>query len=115
MGFRPALSIRTSSRADRTLIVVRGALAADRAAELKAAIEAAAPASGRAVLDLSQVPALGSAAFAVLVNLALRATDAGGELVLAGLSGAPRVMVEALGLAELFTTAETVDEALKRP
>lgn len=105
-------SVQPEQRGDSTLLVLRGALTSDRAAELGEKVEAAVPPSARAVLDVSGVPYLGSAAFAVLVNLAMRSKDGGGELVLAGLWGAPKVMVDALGLAALFTLADSVEDAL---
>jgi len=68
----------------------------------------------RLVVDLSSVKFIDSVALGTLVLLLRRINQAGGKLVLAGLTGHPRKMLEVTGLEKVFQFQDDVPSAVAR-
>ena len=73
----------------------------------------AANAGGRWVLDLSRLSYAGSAALGLMVNIRQRVLDAGGELVLCGLSPRLLQVFRTCCMERLFTIRSSRADALR--
>ena len=69
--------------------------------------------SGRYVLDLSNLSYLGSSALGLMVNVRQRIKDAGGRLILCGLSPRLLQIFQTCCMERLFTIKPTRLEALR--
>lgn len=67
---------------------------------------------GRWVLDLSGVSYMGSSALGLMVNIRQRVKQAGGQLVLCGLSPRLLQVFKTCCMERLFRVARTLDQAL---
>ena len=80
-----------------------------------ALIEAAGRApSGALVLDLSDIAYMGSSVLGLMVNVRQRVKDAGGRLVLCGLSERLLTIFRTCSLERLFVIRRSRDEAIDR-
>nr|WP_202451741.1 STAS domain-containing protein [Streptomyces sp. SID4948] len=100
---------------DAVVVRVTDEIDADSAPLLSRTLEQAVLRSpGRTVVDLSAVPFADSSILHVLLTAQRRHTDAGGRLIVAGpFSDIVRRLFEVTGTAELFTMADTFDQALE--
>ncbi|MDH3499760.1 MAG: STAS domain-containing protein [Acidimicrobiia bacterium] len=64
------------------------------------------------VVDLSGVEFMDSSALAALITTLKRAMEHGGDVILAGVSDAARIILELTRLDEVFTRAESREAAL---
>ena len=65
------------------------------------------------VLDLSNITFLGSIALTVLVVILKRISTAGGQLVIAGLTGPSRDVMAVTRLEKVFKFCDTVEQAVE--
>jgi anti-sigma B factor antagonist len=115
LGIRPpaAFEIQASALGEGvSLLLLRGELDLASAAGLRSRVEAAA-ASGL-IIDLREVTFIDSSALRELLNAREELARHGSRLVLSGVPASVRRLLDMTGTADLFETAETRAEAIRR-
>jgi anti-anti-sigma factor len=115
LGIRPpaAFELASSDLGEGvSLLLLRGELDLSAAAALRARVEAAA-ASGL-IIDLREVTFIDSSALRELLNARQELERHGSRLVLSGVPATVRRLLDMTGTAELFETADTRAEAIRR-
>jgi anti-anti-sigma factor len=115
LGIRPpaAFEIEASAVGEAvSLVLLRGELDLAAAAALRARVDAAA--AGGLIIDLREVTFIDSSMLRELVNARHELRRHGSRLVLSGVPAAVRRLLDLTGTAELFETASTRAEAIRR-
>jgi anti-sigma B factor antagonist len=107
------VGLQVSQQDDVTVVRIDGQLVVGNRQELKQAVLDAVDGGARKVLvDFSGAGYIDSAGLGVLVSLAKRVRDLGGELKLADLNDDLRTLFELTKLDTLFAIGDTRDQAL---
>lgn len=107
------LSIQVVERSGRTVLLLAGELDVASAPALRRhLVEVLADGPVDLVADLSGVSFIDSSGLGILVGGVRRTRARGGDLVLCGLEGNVRDVVELTGLDRAFTVRATLEEAL---
>lgn len=107
------MGLQVSQQDDVTVVRIDGQLVVGNRQELKQAVLDAVDGGARKVLvDFSGAGYIDSAGLGVLVSLAKRVRDLGGELKLADLNDDLRTLFELTKLDTLFAIGDTRDQAL---
>jgi anti-anti-sigma factor len=115
LGIRPpaAFEIEASALSEEvSLLLLRGELDLAAAAMLRARVEAAAIRG--LIIDLREVTFIDSSALRELLNARQELQRHGSRLVLSGVPASVRRLLDMTGTAELFETAQTRVEAIRR-
>jgi anti-sigma B factor antagonist len=96
-----------------TLISVQGELDSSTAAQLQAYVLPAIVPNCRMLLDVSQVGFMSSSGLRVMLLFYRQAKEAGGTLILVGVSAEIQDAMDATGFLKHFTLANTVEEGLE--
>lgn len=107
------LSIQVVERSGRTVLLLAGELDVSSAPAMRRRlVEVLADGHVDLVADLSGVSFVDSSGLGILVGGVRRTRTRGGDLVLCGLEGSVRDVVELTGLDRAFTVRSTLEEAL---
>ncbi|MDD5198502.1 MAG: STAS domain-containing protein [Terrimicrobiaceae bacterium] len=106
------LEIEVTRQTGAVIAALKGSINAANAEEAAASLLPLAQAGGRLVLDASRLEFISSAGLRLLLRLQRAAADAGGRLVLAGLSPEVSEVMLVTGFLQHFVHAETLAEAL---
>jgi anti-anti-sigma factor len=108
------MELKTAQRTGVTVLSASGRASASEATALSEAIEELRKSKGsRAVLDVSLLENLPSAAVGSLIETIRAMEAAGGRLIVAAPGPGTRVVLERLGVMSMVQMAATVDEAVK--
>lgn len=108
-----SFSVRKDEKSGVVVVGVDGQLIVGNRHELKQKVlDALEQGDAKFVIDFSNTGYIDSSGLGVLVSLAKKVRDAGGDLKLAGLNEDLRTLFELTKLDSLFTLAATADEAV---
>ena len=116
MTDRPTFNLQVSQQAGIHVFNLSGRLMDQQQADrlMEALDDALAGEEHRVVLDLSQLQYMNSTGLNILINLLTRTRNAGGDVVIAGVSQSVRQLFLVTKLDSVFTITDNVDEALAR-
>lgn len=107
------MEIRTGKRDDKSVLHVRGRLDATGGPLLEKELLALLAAGEKDyIADLSELDYISSVGLRVLLIAAKKAKEAGGKVVLSGLSEHVREVLEIAGFTAIFTIFADLDEAV---
>ena len=107
------MDLREKDIGDVRVICLSGALTAENADPLRAAVTRSLPGPGRIVLDLADLRNIDRAGVGVLAELRDQAKRSGGVLKLACLQILPRSIFNMMNVYSLFDVYDTIPAALE--
>jgi anti-anti-sigma factor len=109
---RARFAVGSEAVADAVVLALSGDLDHDTADELGQALDSAAARTGRILVDCAELEFCDSSGLNMLLRARRAAKESGSELALIGRPGALGRLLEITGMGEVFTTYQSLDEAV---
>lgn len=109
---RARFTVESATVTGAVLLELSGDLDHDSADELGQALDSAAASSGRILVDCAKLDFCDSSGLNTLLRARRAAKESGSELALIGRPGALGRLLEITGMGEIFTTYQSLDEAV---